>query len=232
MSITSFFCLLPTARSEFITVHFSISGKTSNAESATTMGKCEFVVLALPIDINSHIIMNLKCSLCSNWAHLVWKRWCHTVTSVRLCHQFPVQVHPVLPSRSQATFKPSSFQVWHWKRRCSGFWTLCVCVCVCVWQRAHCHLAMYTWHHALWTDCDFNNCTDTLRRATALYWRIAQYILAHCFLHICMDMFTVFIECLFGGQPSVNWCGGVRCVYRILVNVIWSGYVFFLCQWM
>ena len=47
-------------------------------------------------------------------------------------------------------------------------------------------------------ECDCictNNCTDTLREATVL-WSFAQCILSHCFLHICMDMCTVFIECL------------------------------------
>ena len=83
----------------------------------------------------------------SIWAHFVWKRWWHKVrktplsfsskvtqsqTFVRLCHQSPVQVHPVLlnpnsvlplPSHSKAIFKPSSAKLRHWKRRCFGFWT-------------------------------------------------------------------------------------------------------------
>ena len=95
----------------------------------------------------------------SNWACLLWKRWCHTIginpswllrvsseftvwhTSVRLCHQFPVQIHPVLLNSnsvppllacSQATLRPSSTQLRSWKLRCFGFWTPCVCLCLCV----------------------------------------------------------------------------------------------------
>ena len=94
--------------------------------------------------------MNLKRSARSargpsTWAHLVWKHWCHkqnrenqqlaskdlqqSHTFVRLCHQFLVQVHPVLldpnlalplPPRSLATFKPSSDQLRCWKWRCFG----------------------------------------------------------------------------------------------------------------
>ena len=57
----------------------------------------------------------------------------------------------------------------------------------CVWSiwapsSFHRHLALHTWHHALWTQCDN--------------------------IHICMDMFTVFIECW---SPCLSFVGSWFC---------------------
>ena len=75
--------ILPTAQSEFISAHFTSSGKTSTAESATTMGKFKLKIVGLNIQNSSHKIMNLWRSVRSargplTLAHSVWKCWCRT----------------------------------------------------------------------------------------------------------------------------------------------------------
>ena len=51
-----------TVRSEFISAHFTSSGKTSTSESAPTMGKCKFNKCCLndQNSAGSNLIMNLK----------------------------------------------------------------------------------------------------------------------------------------------------------------------------
>ena len=124
--------ILPTARSEFIAAHFASSGKTLTVESATTMGKCWLDRLEFSwLKSKPHNEFEAQCTLCKRTLNLGSHKIGKTPvsfqksrhTSVHLCHQFPVQVYPVLLdlisgppplSRRQATFKPSSAQLRRW----------------------------------------------------------------------------------------------------------------------
>ena len=154
--------ILPTAQSECIAVHFTSSGKTSTAESATIMWKFIFNKCWLEhpeFSWSKAVLINeseAQCMLCKRTLKFgtlsvkaqVWhtKSETHRLASKSLQRSHAIRhfcmpkfIHfcstRTLMSRSQVTLQPSLSQLWRWNRRCFGFWTPCVysfCVCVCM----------------------------------------------------------------------------------------------------
>ena len=134
--------ILPSAWLEFITTHFAGSRKTLTAESATTMGKCKFNKCWLEqpefswLKSKPHNESEAQCILCQRILSLSTlgvkapvshtKSDKHQLASKRLqrSHTITHFCTPLSAVPIQASFKPSSAQLWRWKRRCFGFWML------------------------------------------------------------------------------------------------------------